>query len=136
MNWELRHTIRGVVGGVPNGVPTTLQYTAYTPLTPSRYKEEARVSTGLTRASMLPYYPASACGAEDRAFKSRRARHRRFTHREPPQRSPVFLLDAEEDAMGAIDVWEVESSTEIEAARGRSTNSCLREHGENPGDHG
>ena len=28
--------------------------------------------------------------------------------------------------MGAIDVWEVESSTEIEAARGRSTQAQLR----------
>jgi hypothetical protein len=37
----------------------------------------------------------------------------------------VFLSDPAEDAMGAIDVWEVESSTEIEAARGRSTHPCL-----------
>jgi len=29
--------------------------------------------------------------------------------------------------MGAIDVWEVESSTEIEAARGRSTHPRLAE---------
>ena len=28
--------------------------------------------------------------------------------------------------MGAIDVWEVESSTEIEAARGRSTQAQLK----------
>ena len=35
-------------------------------------------------------FPASACGGEDRAFKSRRARHRNSTHRDPPQRLPVF----------------------------------------------
>jgi len=36
---------------------------------------------------------ASVYGAEDRAFKTRRARHRSFTHRGSPQRSLVFLSD-------------------------------------------